>query len=187
MEKNIIINNTYLQCIPNISDIGLVIADPIYDQVEINYFLSFLKKNGYEKGLCVFMMPEHLLGLREFKPDQICHWMKPESTKNTQKNYSKFIEVICMWNVKFYGDLHWSNRTGIFTDRLLSNKEHPWKKPESLIEKLILNHYPGKGIVFDPFAGSFTVDAVCRRHGIPSVSVEIDKTYFKNYSDKIGL
>lgn len=88
-------------------------------------------------------------------------------------SYSRFVEAIACYGVRFYGDLHWSNRTGIFTDYLFSNKEHPWKKPEPLIERLIRNHYPGHGIVYDPCAGSGTVDTVCKRLGIPSFSVEI--------------
>jgi len=102
------------------------------------------------------------------------HWIKPVSTKNTTKNYSNFVEIIACFNLKMNASLHWSNRTGIFTDALLTNKQHQWKKPETLIERLILNHYQGTGSVYDPCAGSFTVHDVCKRLGIDSVSVEID-------------
>jgi len=79
--------------------------------------------------------------------------------------------------IAFYGTsmstgLHWSNRTGIFTDQLLSNEEHPWKKPETLIERLIRNHYPGYGIIYDPCAGRGTVHTVCKGLKIPSYCVE---------------
>ncbi len=106
--------------------------------------------------------------------------MKPVSTKNTTKRYSRFIEVIALHNVAFHGDmLHWSNRTGVFTDALMCQQVHPWQKPESLIERLIRNHYnrDDKGVIFDPRAGSGVVHKVCKRLGISSVSVEIDTKY----------
>ena len=43
--------------------------------------------------------------------------------------------------------------------------------PDSSVGRF--NHYPGYGTVYDPCAGSGTVDAVCRKLGIPSFSVEI--------------
>lgn len=115
-------------------------------------------------------------------PHQILHWVKPVSTKNTKKNYSNFVEVMACYHLSFNDNpLHWSARTGIFTDTLISNKAHEWKKPDSLIEKLILNHYTGKGIIYDPCAGSGTVHNVCKRLGIPSLSVEIDDKYQQFY------
>lgn len=109
------------------------------------------------------------------KPDQLLHWVKPVSTKNTRKHYSRFVEVIACYGVSFHEDLHWSNRTGVFTDGLLRNDDHEWKKPESLIERLIRSHWPGHGITYDPCAGSGTVETVCKRLGIGSVSVEVVK------------
>lgn len=171
-------------------DTSLMIADPLYGNHEqINTLVKihlghapYFKEDGSKDWhmnvrtpipACIFMMPEDLSRL-EFPPDQICHWVKPVSTKNTTKRYSKFVEVIAMFGVKFHEELHWSNRTGVFTDTLLRNDDHPWKKPESLIEKLIRNHYPGSGVVYDPCAGSRTVETVCKRLYIPSFSVEIN-------------
>jgi DNA modification methylase len=57
----------------------------------------------------------------------------------------------------------------------LITKEHEWKKPEPLIERLLLNHYPKHGIVYDPCAGSRTVEKVCKKLGIPSHSVDDGK------------
>lgn len=152
-------------------DTSLIIADPVYsDYNMINGITDIAIQRGIP--LCIFMFPIDLCYISN-KPNQICHWVKPISTKNTCKNYSNFVEVICFYNVKFHKTLHWSNRSGIFTDTIISNEEHPWKKPESLIEKLILNHYPNEGIIYDPCAGSRTVEVVCKRLGLPSVSVDI--------------
>ena len=153
-------------------DITLMIADPIYgDEEMINDMIHM----GFPSA--VFMWPLDVLKLNKH-PDQLLHWVKPVSTKNTSKRYSNFIEVIACYGLEFHGEgMHWSTRTGIFTDTILSNKAHAWKKPESLIEKLIANHYPGHGTVYDPCAGSGTVHDVCVRMGIPSFSVEIDEKY----------
>jgi hypothetical protein len=150
----------------------LMIADPVYSTKDIDE----LVKIAVEKKIpsVIFMYPEDIWNL-PYKPNQILHWIKPESTKNTSRKYSRFVEVICCYNTAFYGELHWSNRTGIFTDRLFSNIEHPWKKPESLIERLITNHYCGNGCIYDPCAGSRTVEKVCKKLNIECFSVDIKK------------
>lgn len=175
----------YRDVLARAESFSLILTDPVYDTLVINKLISNYRKHfeRHGAGLIVFMYPHQLFDLqREYKPHQITHWVKPVSTKNTTKNYSNFIEACAMWNVTFgHRKTHWSTRTGVFTDTLVSNEEHPWKKPESLIEKLLMNHYSGDGIVFDPFAGSFTVDTVCRRLGIPSVSIERDPKYVDAY------
>jgi hypothetical protein len=159
------------------ADATLMIADPIYGDAAM---ISDMTNTGIPS--IVFMWPSDLLYL-EKKPDQILHWLKPVSTKNTCKRYSNFIEVMACYDVEFHGKgMHWSTRTGVFTDTLLSNAAHAWKKPDSLIEKLILNHYCGHGTVYDPCAGSGTVHDVCTRLGIPSFSVEIDERYARRAS-----
>lgn len=154
---------------PPPSDTSLMIADPPYEMEIINELVYEIVFENIPS--IMFMYPENICTLPRI-PHQICHWVKPISTKNTMKNYSNFVEAIAMWNVKMNGDLHWSNRTGIFTDALIEKSQHPHKKPESLIQRLILNHYQGKGCIYDPCAGTFTVDSVCRKLGIPSFSVE---------------
>lgn len=151
-------------------DASLMIADPVYESGDADA-LSLV---AIERGLpaAIFMWPEELCSLTA-RPDQVLHWVKPESTKNTARKYSRFVEVIACYGLEFHGSLHWSNRTGLFTDRLFSNEEHPWKKPESLVQRLICNHWPGHGTVYDPCAGSRTVEAVCRRLGIGSFSVDV--------------
>ena len=150
----------------------MAIADPIYGDIKhINDTINLCLK-VCSGTVCVFMSPGDVQFVR--RPiDQLCHWLKPESTKNTQKRYSSFIEAIAFFHMHMKPQFHWSNRTGIFTDRLFSNEIHPWKKPDSLIERLILNHSRG-GAILDPCAGSGTVHYVCKKLGVPSVSIEID-------------
>lgn len=153
-------------------DVGLVLADPVYGTPMVREVIDFCQSIP----AIVFCSVNDLYELGR-TPEQTCFWCKPSSTKNTVKNYSKFVEAITFWNgVKFEKQTHWSNRTGVFNDTLIDNTVHPWKKPESLIEKLITNHYKG-GVVLDPCSGSGTVHDVCKRLGIPSFSVEIDEKY----------
>jgi len=178
--SNIRIHGRWEDNLPT-KDISLIIADPVYRTQSVHDVVAMVKLTGIPS--VVFMDVLDLLDL-EHKPSQICHWIKPISTKNTAKNYSRFAEAICLYGVRFYKPTHWANRTGIFTDVLLSNDEHPWKKPESLIERLICNHYPGHGAIYDPCAGSFTVDTVCRRRGVPSISIECEQQYHEPKGEK---
>jgi hypothetical protein len=148
-----------------------MIADPVYGSKDIGELVNMAVERNLPS--CIFMYPEDVWGL-PVKPEQILHWVKPESTKNTCRRYSRFIEVIVCYGVKFHENMHWSNRTGIFTDRIFRNDDHVWKKPESLIERLIRNHWDGKGVVYDPCAGSRTVESVCKKLGISSFSVEVN-------------
>lgn len=156
------------------SNTTLMIADPVYGTEMVNE----IHRLGIENNIpsIVFMWPEDIHNLT-YSPQQICFWTKPVSTKNTKKSYSRFVEILAIDNCQFYEPLHWSARTGIFTDTLIENKSHPWKKPESLIEKLLLNHYCGNGLVYDPCAGSGVVHKICEKYSVESLSVEIDPKY----------
>ena len=152
---------------------SLILTDPPYDDLSI--YRDIL---AFGLPTILFMCPKALGHLPE--PDDLAYWIKPVSTKNTTKHYSHFVEVMAFYrtslNPAFRGEpIHWSNRTGIFNDTIII-QDHPWKKPESLIEKLIKNHYPGDGVVYDPCAGSGTVHTVCKRLGMSSYSVELYKS-----------
>lgn len=147
---------------------SLMIADPVYGTSDVGGLVSLAVARCLPA--CIFMMPEEVWGL-PFRPQQLLHWVKPVSTKNTTKRYSRFVEAIACYGVEFHSELHWSNRTGVFTDCLFT-REHEWKKPEPLVERLIRNHWPGNGVVYDPCAGSRTVESICRKLGIPSFSVD---------------
>ena len=149
-------------------DTRLMIADPVYGSEDVGALVSLAVDRNIPS--CIFMMPEEVWGL-PFRPQQLLHWIKPVSTKNTSVRYSRFVEAIACYGVRFCGSLHWSNRTGVFTDCLMV-KDHEWKKPESLIERLVRNHWPAAGVVYDPCAGSRTVETVCRRLGVSSFSVD---------------
>jgi hypothetical protein len=155
-------------------DTSLIIADPVYGTAKVNDIVDLAITRLIPS--IIFCLPEDACTV-ESRPSQVCFWMKPISINDTSKKYSKFVELILMYGVSFYEELHWSDQTGVFNDYQLTNKEHHWKKPEPLIERLIRYHYPGTGVIYDPCAGSRTVESVCKRLGIPSFSVDIQAPF----------
>jgi DNA modification methylase len=95
-------------------------------------------------------------------------WIKPISTKNTSKNYGRFVEIIYfyrgavpVWNT----GLNWANYTGVYHDMVIGETTHPYEKPLSLIERFVrLHSHPGH-IVLDPFCGSGTTLLAAKRLG----------------------
>lgn len=54
---------------------------------------------------------------------------------------------------------------------------HPTQKPEGVIEEIIKSLLPSKMIFFDPFMGSGTVPAVCKKMGKQFIGIEIQEKY----------
>ncbi len=158
--------------------VDLVIADPPYDdQGAINKGIRIARPKC--KGpMFWFMYAENLLNLSwENHPDQILFWAKAPSTKNTKRKYSRFVEVICAYDLElspFNQDTHWTTRSGIFTDQL-TYREHEFQKPISLIEKLLAVNSREGDVVLDPFAGSGTVRKACENMNRSSISIEIER------------
>lgn len=156
--------------------VDFVLADPPYsDYPLIN--ASIVEARRVSKGASMyFMYAEDVFGL-EHKPDQILHWIKPPSTKNTSRRYSRFVEVIACYDLDrspFNGDTYWAARSGVFNDCFSSKVAHPYQKPMSLIEKLLLVNTRPRNLVLDPFAGSGTVEKVCHQLDRQCLSIEID-------------
>lgn len=156
--------------------IDITIADPPYGQLRlINESISATLKitNGPS---FFFMYAEDLVGLKH-KPDQILFWVKTASTKNTVNKYSRFVEVIAVFNLKwspFNQDTHWTTRSGTFIDQLTYRK-HEYQKPTSLIEKLLVVNSNYNDTVLDPFAGSGSVKTAAILTERNSISIEIDQ------------
>ena len=159
--------------------VDFVIADPPYSNFPL-VNKSIEQSLRVSKGsVLYFMYAEDIYDL-DIRPEQVLFWVKPISTKNTSRRYSRFVEVICVFrNVGFTNALHWSNRSGIFTDSLVEDRIHPFKKPESLIQRLILQHSNIGDLVLDPFAGSGTVQSVCARVERKCISIELEPSWAK--------
>lgn len=114
-------------------------------------------------------------------PQEVLFWTKPMSTKWTTKRCAKFIEEILVYRGKHtvFNTLHWSSMTGIFTDGFVEKPFHPFGKPPSLVEKLVLMYTKPGDLVFDPFCGAGTVGAACLKHGRKFVGCENDRKYYE--------
>jgi hypothetical protein len=65
--------------------------------------------------------------------------------------------------------------------------DHPTLKPQHLLRILARALLPtGKGVVLDPFAGSFSTVAACQSIGYDSIGIEIDAEYFSSAERNIA-
>ena len=114
--------------------------------------------------------------------DQYLFWIKPISTKNTSKNYSRFVEMIFVYgNNVWNSDRHWSQYTNVFTDLVDDSNIHQYRKPPSLIRRLILNHTNTGDKILDPFAGSFVVADVAEGLDRECYAIEKDRKLYELY------
>lgn len=177
----------YLQTFED-NSVDLIITDPPYDfSNEQKHFLHNHFIRISKSWVIVFSPPENQWIL---PADQYLFWMKPPSTKNTSKSYSRFVEMIFVygygvWNYK--KSRHWSQFTNIFKDLVDDSSLHPYRKPPSLIERLILNHSNPGDLILDPFSGSGVVAAVAKRNKRNFIAIEKDKNYFYDSQLAVGM
>ena len=156
--------------------VDLILTDPPYDfDWDQKVFLHSQFSRLSRGEIIVFSPPEN----QWIHPaNQYLFWMKPISTKNTSKRYSRFIEMIFVygqgtWNT----DRHWSQYTNVFTDLVDDSHLHPFRKPPSLIKRLILNHTNEGDVILDPFAGSGVVAQVAKETNRVFVCFEKEQEY----------
>ncbi len=116
------------------------------------------------------------------EPDEVLFWQKPMCTKWSTKRCNRFIEEILVYKGKppVFNPIHWSSMTGIFNDSFVSDKpDHPYAKPLSMLEKLVLMYTKPGELVFDPFCGSGTTGIAAKKHGRRFIGCEIDKNFYK--------
>lgn len=185
-------------------EIDLIIADPPYGEHAFINDLITKCRSYFACPSLFFMYPEDLCYLDD-PPDQVLHWIKPISTKNTAKRYSRFVEAIAYYEKGEYApdnvtpffnqDLYWANRSGIFTDILTEKPIHPYQKPVSLIERLILLHTPltitGSdghkrfATVLDPCAGSGTTGIAARNTNRSVILIEKEQLWYNVLRDRL--
>ena len=73
----------------------------------------------------------------------------------------------------------WSQYTNVAMDLVEKITNHPFEKPRSLIQRLLLNHSNESMLVFDPFAGSGTLGDVCDRNNRDYYLIEKDLEKFE--------
>ena len=159
------------ELLPTIKKADLVLTDPPYDfsEEEKRFFHEHFMRIA--PAAIVFSPPENQWIL---PAEQYLFWIKPTSTKNTSKRYSRFVEMIFIYGEpKWITGQHWSRYTNIFTDIVDSTSLHPFRKPPSLIERLVLNHTEEGDLIIDPFAGSGVVEEICARLNRRCISGDI--------------
>lgn len=176
MSEQTIIQGDCLEVMKTFADdsFDCIITDPPYnftqEQKEHLHYQFF----RVSKAIIVFSPPEN----QWLPPDQYGFWVKPISTKNTSRKYSRFVEMIF-----FYGDLkwnserHWSQYTNVFQDLVDGNSDHPYEKPTSLIKRLVSNHTDVGDSIFDPFMGSGTTLVAAKYLNRNATGIEISEKY----------
>lgn len=157
--------------------VDCIITDPMYDSV-----LDMDELRRICRGhIIAFCAPENPF----YKPDELAYWIKTPSTKNNaaSKKLSRFVEWILVerHGDTFNTDLHWSNYTGVYDDRLLEKKVHPFQKPFSLMERLVRIYTKPGDVVFDPFFGSGSGLRAALAHGREAMGCEIEPGYYERF------
>jgi len=149
------------------------LTDPPYDLSRNHIINLHIEFKRICSGVIIVFAPERNPWVSPF--DQKLYWVKPISTKNTSKNYSRFVEEIFVYGRNVWNsDLHWSNYVNVLVDRVDDISKHPWRKPPTMIERFLKIHSNAGDRVLDPFAGSGVVHDACMRLGRQSLSIEID-------------
>lgn len=154
--------------------VDLVLTDPPYDMNEVDQEIFQREALRISKhGMIAFCSPENPL-IKD--PDQRMFWIKSISTKNTSRRYSRFVELILIKGTDIWNTgRHWSQYTNVATDLVQKLSDHPYEKPLSLVERLLLNHSSPGMLIFDPFAGSGTLGVVCQRNDRDYFLIETDQ------------
>lgn len=155
------------------SAVSAVITDPPYDGDGrfLKYLLPRVRGN-----IIAFCKPEN----QYYKADEYLFWTKTPSTKNYQNKVGRFVEIaLVLRRGGVFNPLHWSQMTGVYDDRLVYPTEHPYEKPLSLIERLVLIYTNPGDTVIDPFMGSGTTGLACLRNGRNFVGIERDMDYYE--------
>ena len=156
------------------SCVDMILTDPPYDLEEHQKRFLHDQFRRVSKGwVIVFSPPENQWLFPDI--EQFLFWIKPISTKNTSKSYSRFVEMMFVYGRGTWNSgRHWSQYTNVFND-LVDERNHPYKKPPSLIERLIKNHTEREDIILDPFAGSGIVCETALRLGRKFIGIEINR------------
>lgn len=167
-------NEDFWKAIVHIPDkqYDAIITDPPYDldDLHMQELMRICKGN-----IVVFCKPENQF----FKPDEYGFWIKTPSTKNYSTHIGRFVEMILIKRQgKVFNQIHWSQMTGVYDDRLIYSTVHPYQKPLSLMERLVRIYTNTGDHILDPFMGSGTTIEAAVINGRTATGYEIDTEYF---------
>lgn len=113
-----------------------------------------------------------------FEPSEIAYWIKTPSTKNYTRRLGRFVEKIYIYRQgSTFNKLHWSQMTGVYDDRVIEPEGHQWRKPLSLLERLVRIYTNEGDTILDPFVGSGTTLLAARSLNRQFVGVDIDPAW----------
>jgi DNA modification methylase len=168
------IKGNSFKLLPEMEDqsVDMILTDPPYDMPRNKIWTIHSEFIRICRGTTIVFMPPENQWLHP--ADSYLFWIKPISTKNTSRRYSRFVEMIFVYNITTWNsNRHWSQYTNVFTDLVDDTSLHPYRKPPSLIERLLLNHTNTGDLVLDPFAGSGVVGEVCEALNRSSICIDI--------------
>jgi DNA modification methylase len=123
-----------------------------------------------------------------FKPTERAYWIKTPSTKNYTKHIGRFVEHIFIYRQNaIFNCLHWSQMTGVYTDLVDNAEGHQWRKPLSLVERLVRIYTNPEDRILDPFCGSGTMLEASERWGRDSIGIDNDKVWINYCQKKFNL
>lgn len=70
--------------------------------------------------------------------------------------------------------------------RMPEYQKHPTQKPEKLLERIILASSNEGDVVLDPFAGTFTTNAVAKKLNRNSIGIDINPEYVRLGQTRLG-
>lgn len=156
--------------------VDAIVTDPPYRQLFPEELLSVCS--------CIIVFCDPLYPALK-QPDEVLFWIKPASTKNYSKHCGRFVEMIQVRRGDAFTQLHWSQMTGVYDDRLIMPPTHPHEKPVSLIERLLRIYTLPGHLVFDPFMGSCSTGLACMRTRRRFVGSEIDPMYYTIAEERV--
>ena len=151
----------------------MTLTDPPYDLTDNQKIYLLSEFNRLTKNQVILFCD---VANQWPKSDQYAFWEKPPSTKNPTINYPSTVEMIQIYGIRrFPKDIHWHQRNSNIFHDLVDKPIHSFRKPPSLIERLITMHSDEGDHILDPFAGSHVVEEVCERLGRKCTSIEIQE------------
>lgn len=162
---------------PN-NSVDHVITDFVYtEKFPLDELLRITKGN-----IITFCSPEN----QPFIPDEYLFWIKTPSTKNYSRKCGRFVEMILVFRQgNVFNKLHWSQMTGVYTDLVIEPEGHQWRKPLSLIERLVRIYTNIGDTILDPFCGSGTTLQACKNLARNSVGIDISPEWVKYCKDRL--
>lgn len=113
-----------------------------------------------------------------FDPDERAYWIKTPSTKNYTKHLGRFVEhIFIARRGDTFNCLHWSQMIGVYTDMVEDAEGHQWRKPVSLMERLVRIYSNPGDLILDPFCGGGSTIEACLNQRRKPVGVDIDKKW----------